>query len=275
MGNPQWSSKTSGYETAIWAAKISFCFLGVLAFGAGARSAVPAVAGAVSSSLPGFWASLRSWFAPPYLFVTVHLIIFVIWKLSDQKHHHRNREQWAAEEHMADSGNPAKVKSLESSDATPLLRKPSPEIWRDEISPSPSVTAVAVSLPDPDSDKSSTSDASCLTTETGERSTASSAPVVNKSAEPETKSSITVEDEEDLVAAAVTAAGIENESMEATWKAILEKSSRAAAQTPAAASRRGVEAPPSSTGHDELNRRINDFIKRNHEQIRFLNGRRQ
>ncbi|CAL9136601.1 unnamed protein product [Musa acuminata var. zebrina] len=256
MANPRWNSQTNGYDTAIWAAKIAFCFLGILSFGAAARAAIPAAAGALASAVPGFWEFLRSWLAPPYLFIAVHLIILVIWKLSDQKQeHHQHREQWAAAERMAEPENPAKM-------------------WRDEISPS--LTTPAVRAPDPG--EFSTSDASCLTTESGEISTASSASAVKKSVEPESMSSLTVKKYEDEAAAAATAAGTANDSMEATWKAIMEKSPRAAeVPPPTASSGRGSRqpvAPPSSTGQDELNRRCDDFIKKNYEQIRFLSSRR-
>ncbi|KAJ8465983.1 hypothetical protein OPV22_028535 [Ensete ventricosum] len=230
MANPRWNSQTNGYDTAIWAAKITFCFIGILSFGAAARAAVPAAVEALASAVPGFWEFLRTWLAPPYLFIAVHFIILVIWKLSDQKQeHHQHREQWAAAELMAEPGNPAKVKSFEPLHISPvpILRKPSPEMWRDEISPSP--TTPALRAPDPG--ESSTSDASCLTTESGEISTASSASVVKKSAEPESMSSLKVKKDEDEAAAVATAAGIENDSMEATWKAIMEKSSRAAGGT--------------------------------------------
>ncbi|XP_064951457.1 uncharacterized protein LOC135605375 [Musa acuminata AAA Group] len=277
MANPRWNSQTNGYDTAIWAAKIAFCFLGILSFGAAARAAIPAAAGALASAVPGFWEFLRSWLAPPYLFIAVHLIILVIWKLSDQKQeHHQHREQWAAAERMAEPENPAKVKSFEPLHISPvpILRKPSPEMWRDEISPS--LTTPAVRAPDPG--EFSTSDASCLTTESGEISTASSAFAVKKSVEPESMSSLTVKKDEDEAAAAATAAGTANDSMEATWKAIMEKSPRAAeVPPPTASSGRGSRqpvAPPSSTGQDELNRRCDDFIKKNYEQIRFLSSRR-
>ncbi|CAL9042341.1 unnamed protein product [Musa banksii] len=268
MANPRWNSQKNGYGTAIWAAKIAFCVIGILSFCA----AVPVAAGALASAVPGFWGSLRSWLARPYLFIAVHFIILVIWKLSDQKQqqHQHHCEEWAVEEHITDSGNPAKVESFNRSHTAPLLRKPTPEIW-------PSATKVGVPSVDPG--ESSTSEASCITTESSERSTASSAFMAKKSAEPESKSSITMMEEEDEAVAVATVAGMANDSMEVTWKAIAKKSSRAAAVPPAAAKSsqhaRQPEPPPPSTGHDDLNRRFDDFIKKNHEQIRLLNSRRR
>ncbi|KAJ8459385.1 hypothetical protein OPV22_032311 [Ensete ventricosum] len=268
MENPRRNSQKNGYGTTIWAAKIAFCFIGILSFCA----AVPVAAGALASALPGFWESLRSWLGRPYLFIAVHFIILVIWKLSDQKQqqHQHHREEWVVEEHMTDSGSRAKVESFNHSHTAPLLRKPTLEIW-------PSATKVGVPSVDPG--ESSTSEASCITTESGERSTASSAFMAEKSAEPESKSSIMVTEEEAEAVAAATVAGLANASVEATWKAIAQKSSRTAAVPPAAAKSRQharqPEPPPSSTGHDDLNRRFDDFIKKNHEQIRLLNSRRR
>ncbi|CAL9126854.1 unnamed protein product [Musa textilis] len=256
MANPKWSSQISGYETAIWAAKIVFCFLGVVSCGAAVRAAM----GALASALPGFWASLRSWLAPQYLFVAVHFIILVIWKLSDQQQQHRRHlEQWAAEAGTAESENPTKIESFEPPPVAGLPRKPSPEIWRDEISPPPT-TGEVLAL---DPSDHSPSDASCLTTEFCERSTPSSACASQKSVQPEAETSIAMAEEEDEAAAE-----LENDSMEATWRAIMEKSARPEL-TP-----RPVAAP-SSASHEDMKRRFDDFIKKNHEQIRLLSSRRQ
>lgn len=258
MANPKWSSQNSGYETAIWAAKIVFCFLGVVSCGAAVRAAM----GALASARPGFWASLRSWLAPQYLFVAVHFIILVIWKLSDQQQQHRHHlEQWAAEAGTAESENPTKIESFEPPPAAGLPRKPSPEIWRDEISPSPT-TGEVLAL---DPVEHSPSDASSLTTESCERSTPSSAFARQKSVQPETETSIAMAEREDEAAAS---AELENDSMEATWMAIMEKSSRPELTPPPVAA-------TSSASHEDMNRRFDDFIKKNHDQIRLLSSRRQ
>ncbi|RZR76150.1 hypothetical protein BHM03_00000774 [Ensete ventricosum] len=244
MAATKWSSQTSGYETAIWATKIAFCFLGVVSCGAAARAAVPAAAEALSAALPGFCASLRSWLAPPYLFIAVHLIILVIWKLSDQMQH---REQWTVEERTAEPGSPRRFKAFGPAPTAGLLRVPSPGIL-------PPPTTMATPAPDPV--ERSPSEASCLTAESGLRSTASSALASKRSVEPESQCGMTTVEEE--VAEAV--AGTENESTEAPRKVIGEQS-----PPPAAA----------HASHDELNRQFDDFIKKNREQIRLLSSRRR
>ncbi|CAL9063338.1 unnamed protein product [Musa banksii] len=247
MAATKWSSQTSGYETAIWATKIAFCFLGVVSCGAAARAAVPAAAEVLSSALPGFCASLRSWLAPPYLLIAVHFIILAIWKLSDQMQH---REQWAVEERTAEPGSPRRFKAFEPAPTAGLLRGPSPGIL-------PPPTTMATPAPDPV--ERSPSEASCLTAESGDRSTASSALASKRSVEPESQSSMTTVEEEDE---AVAVAETEIESTDATRKMIGEQSPPP------------PQPPAASASHDELNRRFDDFIKKNREQIRLLSSRR-
>lgn len=123
---------------------------------------------------------LCSCFAPPYLFVVVHLIILVLWKLSDPKHHHG--EPAPVEEKLPETTDAVEIKSFESPPAVPLLP---------QILPSP---ATAKPM-DPDSAGSQLSDGDLV-------------------------------DEE-----------AENDSMEATWKAIIEK-------TPRGAENPGPRPPP-------------------------------
>ncbi|XP_074586432.1 uncharacterized protein LOC141842117 [Curcuma longa] len=238
MANPGSSSRTRGYETLIGASKLGFLFLCILSVGAATRVAVPAAAEALAVAFPGYRAALRSWLAPPYLFVAVHLIIFVIWKLSDQKQ--QPREHWAAESRIVDFGNPKKSKFLGSPPVAEIYVKPSPDISPLETTPS---SAAAVAASDPI--EISSSDASCLTTE-------SDAVICKRGVEEESKSSVKRVEE------GYEATAIANE-------AIMGKTPRHEARQPEAAS------SPSAT--DEFNRRIDDFIKKNHEQIRLLNGR--
>ncbi|XP_042446335.1 uncharacterized protein LOC122031266 [Zingiber officinale] len=210
----------------------------------------------------GLRAAHLSWIRPPHLFITVHFIILVNWKLSDQK---QQREQWSAEEF----GDPEMVKSFDNSRSSNINRKPSPDIWSDEISQSAS----------PDLAESSQSYASCLTIDSVERSSASSVSSIKKSAEPESDRGTTVEEEEDL---ATAIAGVENDSMEVTWKAIIDKPSRTAAPpsevaspSPSRRDYRRVDPLPPPVGHAELTQRFDEFIKKNHQKIQFHTSRRR
>lgn len=258
MVNPQWRLRNDARDSTIWAIKISFCFLGIVSFGAAARAAIPAAAAALYSALPRLWESLRSWFSPPYLFVAVHFMILVIWKLSVRKQQQQQQqsERWSATE---PGGDPIKIKSFDRVHAYEFNQNPSPVIHCDEISlPSPSA---AISSPE-----SSSSNISCLTLDSAESSTDSSVFPLKKAIEPDPKRCITEEEDKELVTALETA-GIENDSMEATWKAIEERSSRVSAWP--------LPAPPSSfVGDDDLTQRFEAFIKKNHEQIRLRNSRR-
>ncbi|KAG6517829.1 uncharacterized protein LOC122056169 [Zingiber officinale] len=233
MANPGSSSWTSGYETLIRASKIGFLLLCALSAVAAGRVAVPAAAEALAVAFPVYREALRSWLAPPYLFVAVHLIIFVIWKLSDQKQlqEQQGREQW----------KPKRSNSLGSPPVSGLLAEMPP-----------SSTAAAVLAPDPVE-----SPPSSLTTDSDEVHVISSAVMGKRGSE-----------EEDEAAAREIA----NESMEAAWKATTENSTP---RSPAMSRRKAnqpAEAPSSATTDHEFNRRIDDFIKKTHEQIRLLNG---
>ncbi|XP_042471987.1 uncharacterized protein LOC122054243 [Zingiber officinale] len=248
MANPQWRLQSDAHESTIWAIKISFCFLGIVSFGAATRAAVPATAAALYSALPGLRAFLRSWFSPQYLFVAVHFMILAIWKLSDRKQQPQS-DRWSATE---PGGDPIKIKSFVSAHSYELNQKCSPVIHCDEISLSSASAAIS-------SSETSSSNISCLTLDSVESSTASS----KKAIELDPKRCITEEEDKELVTALETA-GMENDSMEVTWKAITEKSSQASAWPEPA------PAPPSSfSGDDDLTQRFEDFIKKNHEQIRF------
>lgn len=161
---------------------------------------------------------------------------------------------------MVDLGNPKKSKFLGSPPVAGISVKPSPDIWRLEMTPS---SAAAVVGSDPI--ERSPSDASCLTTESDAVRVVSSAVISKRGVEEESKSSVKKVEE------GYEATAMANESMEATSKAIMGKTPRSPA-TPRREARQPAAAPsPSAT--DEFNRRIDDFIKKNREQIRLLNGR--
>ncbi|XP_020080036.1 uncharacterized protein LOC109703723 [Ananas comosus] len=158
------------------------------------------ISGAV---VPGTRGSARAWLVPPYLFITVHLIILVIWRLSDHKLHR-------------DHSPPPAQEAAEEPAAKPrdLARKPTPESWHEDPAPPPE----------------SSESSSCVTTESDEGSTASSRVLgLKRSVKPSPGSVIRVEEEEE------------------------EEEEEAAA----------------TVGGDELTRRFEDFIRRNHDQIRL------
>ncbi|XP_042399802.1 uncharacterized protein LOC121989690 [Zingiber officinale] len=252
MANSGSSSRTRGCETLIGASKLGFLFLCILSVGAATRVAVPAAAEALAVAFPGYRAALRSWLAPPYLFVAVHLIIFVIWKLSDKKQ--QPREHWAAESRIVDFGNPKKSTFLGSPPVAGISVKPSPDISPLGTTPS---SAAAVAASDPT--ERSPSDVSCLTTESDAVRVVSSAVINKRGVEEESKSSVKQVEE------GYEAAAIANE-------AITGKTPRSPA-TPRHEEAKQPAAAPSPSATDEFNRRIDDFIKKNREQIRLLNGR--
>ncbi|CAO2150117.1 unnamed protein product [Urochloa humidicola] len=77
---------------SVLAAKVAFVSAAVAAAASLARLAVPQVVSVAGAVVPRAWAVARFLLVPPYLFVTVHLIILVIWKLSDHKHFHHQAQ---------------------------------------------------------------------------------------------------------------------------------------------------------------------------------------
>ncbi|XP_074590901.1 uncharacterized protein LOC141846759 [Curcuma longa] len=228
-------SPSNGVDKAIWASKILFFLLGILS---AVRLAVPPAAAALSSALPRLSASLCSCLAPPYLLVVINLIILLIWKLSDQRHHHG--EPWHVEEKPLEVADVVKIKPSEPPPPPPPPSPPAVSLSPDPtpLLPEPNET------PDPDSGVSQLTDAH--TTDDGDP--------LDKEAE----------------------SSDENDSMEATWKAIMEKTPRGGGTPGKAEPRRPLPSPatirarlPSATGREEWNQRFDDFIKKRHDQIRL------
>ncbi|XP_038971358.1 chromosome alignment-maintaining phosphoprotein 1-like isoform X2 [Phoenix dactylifera] len=259
----------SGFQTAIWAAKLALLLAGILSIAAFARIAVPYAAALLASAVPRAWTALRTWLVPPYLFITVHLIIIVIWKLSDHKHHH-HPHPWPADDISMDAPRPLKPKDLGAAPPVmPHIRKPSPEIWR-EISPDPLESEAATpALAKEPADPSPPSDASCLTTESDEQSTASSRLDIKKSIAPAPEIVEPMEEEAPAPVLEIE----DTDSMDATWNAIMERSRSSRSE---AAAGRGIRlpeviraAPPAAADPDEMNRRFEDFIKKKKDEIRL------
>ncbi|XP_009387066.2 uncharacterized protein LOC103974052 [Musa acuminata AAA Group] len=248
---------TTGLEKAIWVSKIGFFLLGILSTGVATRLAVPPAAGVLASALLRFWASLCSWLVPPYLFVVIHLIILVIWKLSDQK-------QQLQEEKPPVGVGDVKAKTFVPPSAAPPPGEPLAESWH-EVLPSPKTAPELVV-------GSGAGEPSDPPTE--EKPAASSSFGINTSTEPSRETS-DVSDELETAAAAASENAVDIDSMDASWKAIMKKSPSRGWEKPGGREPRPSEKvairwrEPSATGRDELNRRFDDFIRKNYDQIRL------
>lgn len=225
-------------------AKIAAVIIGAAAAAAAlARSAaVPSSVTALSSSVPRLWSSVRFFLVPPYLFITVHLIIVAIWKLSDQKTHRNPNDK------------PADVIKPLDRNVTPL-KTASAEIPAEQEAGTP-ISA-------------SKSGDSCVTEDEDEDSVVSSRFVLPQAKEDEYEE----EEEEERFDLEDTWQAIVIKKTD-TW----ERSSEQAAVAVEAAVERTVKRsvsfrePPATAatvdGNDELNRRFEAFIKKNYDQIR-------
>jgi hypothetical protein len=201
------------------------------------------------------------WLVPPYLFVTMHLIILVIWKLSDHKHFQAQQQQLKDPcPHLHPAVPMAAVLPAAAEDAPSLVVKPKEEFN----------TAAAVYGGE-----------SCVTTESDEdASTAASytsdarqslAPPPQKHSVLEQKFSLPLPG----VAETALDSGRDDDDLDAMWNAIMQKtrpatapamaathspplplrSANAAAQ-PAACSSTAVASPFHSAGHRALDRQL-------------------
>jgi Domain of unknown function (DUF4408) len=278
------------------ALKISLLVVSAISLFVLARFTIPHISSLLSVVLPHIWALLLAWLAPPYLFITVHFIILVIWKLSDHKPSH----QWAPHQE-----HPQVVKSKQQPS-----REISPEIPRDiptrgsEWAQSGETAVPKQNLPvevslgisreeqgyyqwAPEEEQNlpkqrfsreispknsrefSPSDESCLMEEkSDEKSTASSHLEMRRSEMPElaSETEIVRRLEPELEESAVVEEGEVDldDSMDATWNTIMAKTPRPVVPTP----NRTTE-PETSVGADEMNRRFEDFIKKSRDQIRL------
>ncbi|KAG0472913.1 hypothetical protein HPP92_014379 [Vanilla planifolia] len=256
-----------GFSTS----KIGVVLVGIVSAACLVWFSAPWIVSLHGSTIPRLWSAVRSSAAPSYLFVAVNFIILTIWKLSENRTLHMDQ---CLEEESDSLSHPASIsvkpRDLGSSLPLPLLRKPSPE---NSTSKSPSFSAANAEEPS----LAVFSESSCVTKESEERSTASSAPTVLATLD----SASSVLDTEEEEQAVVDDTG-ENDSLEATWNAIMQKSGpygRPSLRTPAelpAYSMRSVRLPTTarvsdafSEGHDEMNQLFENFIKKNHDQIRL------
>ncbi|KAK8955607.1 hypothetical protein KSP40_PGU014439 [Platanthera guangdongensis] len=91
---------TTEYGTGIMTAvRIAFLLVGIASTAVIIASiVVPYSTDLLSTSLPRIRSIAASWLSPSYLFVTVHFIIFVIWKLQGNNQMHQSAKQKEEEE---------------------------------------------------------------------------------------------------------------------------------------------------------------------------------
>ena len=257
--------------TTVLAAKVAFASAALLAAAASfARLAVPQLVSVAGAMLPRAWAVARFWLVPPYLFVTVHLIILVIWKLSDHKHFHQaqaphHKDPWPVSQHHAPHPAPAAVPSSDSDVAAPAAAVKAKE----EFDFSAGYGEPLEREFSPDSGGCE----SCVTTESDEDATSSPSYVtdVRRSRAPAHQHAV-LEREPSLPSQTLDCDGDGDDDLDATWKAIMQKTRPAAAAAPAPAppppAQQSPQRPPPrardpSVGAEEMNRRFDDFIKKN------------
>ncbi|KAG2575685.1 uncharacterized protein LOC120642109 [Panicum virgatum] len=259
--------------TTVLAAKVAFASAALLAAAASfARLAVPQLVSVAGAVLPRAWAVARFWLVPPYLFVTVHLIILVIWKLSDHKHfqqaqaaHLLHKDPWPVSVSQQHTPHPAPAAVPSSDVAAPAAVKAKEEFGFPAGYGEPLEHEFS-----PDSGGGD----SCVTTESDEDATSSPSYVtdVRRSRAPAHQHAV-LEREPSLPSQTLDCDGDGgDDDMDATWKAIMQKTRPAAAAAPAPASPPPAQQPPQrppprardpSVGAEEMNRRFDDFIKKN------------
>jgi hypothetical protein len=282
-------------STTLLAGKVAFASAAAAFL---ARMAVPHLVSAAGAVAPRVWAVARFWLAPPYLFVTVHIIILAIWKLSDHKHFQAQHKDdpWPAVAHqhppvLAVHGAVEEVKSKEAEFGAygGHMLEHNSEFSPDsgghvlehnsEFSPDSGGHMLEQNSDfSPDSgghmlehnsefSPDSVGGDSCVTTEESDED-ASSAPSYSSSVE--TRRSVViapaVQQEREISQQAVDGAGEgdDDDDLDATWNAIIQKTR----STPAAPTTPPQQSPPPrardpSVGAEEMNRRFDDFIKKN------------
>lgn len=246
--------------TTVLAAKVALASAVLAAAASLARLAVPRLVSVAGAVLPRAWAVARLWLVPPYLFVTVHLIILVIWKLSDHRHFQQAAQQkdpWpVAPPPAAVHGHAAEVAAAA---AAPAVKA------KEDLGSSAGYGEPLEAVFSPDSGGGE----SCVTTESDEDASSSPSPSsytadVRRSLAPAQERAVLLEREPSLPSQALDGDG--DDDLDATWNAIMQKT-RPAAPPPAQTSPKQRPPPPRardpSVGAEEMNRRFDDFIKKN------------
>uniref|UniRef100_A0ACD5WLY4 Uncharacterized protein n=1 Tax=Avena sativa TaxID=4498 RepID=A0ACD5WLY4_AVESA len=232
--------------TTVLVAKVAFASAAVAAAASLARVAVPQILSGADAFL---WKL--------YLFVTVHVIILVIWKLSDNKHFHApaHKDPWAPVPHHpapAEEVVPKAMKrKVELAPASVVDRKEEYRVTR------PHIEAAAWPVDEGVVSPGSCDGDSCVTTESEEDGV--------------------VERGRSLSPPPAVAATYEffngDDDLDGTWNAIMQKTRPSTAPALAYSSPR-AQRPRSrepSVGAAELSKRSEDFINKIHHSF----GRQQ
>lgn len=255
-----------GLAKTLLAAKVAFASAALAAAASFARLAVPQLVSVAGAFFPRAWAAARVWLVPPYLFVTVHLIILVIWRLSGHKHvqAQQHKDLW---HHQPSHPPPVAVSAAEEA-ASPVNPK---EVF---------VAAAEYGEPlEPECSPDSGGGESCVTTESDEDVSCEAYYLADARRSLAPAQEHAVLDPElspppPSVAATAVDCGVDDDDddLDATWKSIMHKTRPEAAAAPAAPP---VQPPPPpgrardpSVGAEEMNKRFDDFIKKSRHSFR-------
>lgn len=261
-----------------------------------AKLSVPYISSLLSVAVPQIWAVISAWLAPPYLFITVHFIILVIWKLSDHKpsrdHLTAPRQAHPVPVVKPKQQLPREISSEISREIPPRADEWAPSVEEPALPKhnlSAEISPVTISEEEPayfqwapreeqtlpklpkqslsrEISPKNSHDKSCLTEEKSEeKSTASSHLEMRRSERPQLapKREVVRRQKPERKVPPPSLAVVEepevdvDDSMDATWKAIMQTPKPVVPTT-----NRAEESTETSAGADEMNRRFDDFIKK-------------